>query len=167
MAHDVVFGDRAEEYCLLADLGAVADEDDLRVRGIEMASRGGEDVGGGKRANALAIGFEIALRQLIEIDGGKLAEESVLGGNAERENTGQVTAGAIELFLRDRNGTHAIHLVEHFGERGRGDIVAYGGADGEISQLAQSVDTAAGAVGVALLLANVEDETRMKRAAEN
>lgn len=37
----VVFGDRAEESGLLGDLGAVADEDDLLVGGIEMAAGGG------------------------------------------------------------------------------------------------------------------------------
>src|SRR5277367_1006099 len=163
----VVLDYRAEKGSLLADLSAVADEDDLRVRGIEMAARGGKNISSGERANFLAIGFEIALGQLIEIDRRKLAEEAILRGHAERENAGEVAAGAIEFFGSHRNGAHTVHFVEHFGERGGRNVVAYGGAHGEISLLAKRVDSAAGAIRVALLLPNVEDETRVKRSAEN
>ena len=53
----IIFRDWAEEGGLLGDFLAVADEDDLRVCGIEVASRGGEDIVGSKLANALAVRF--------------------------------------------------------------------------------------------------------------
>ena len=40
----VVLCDVAKKRGLFGDLGAVADQDDLSVGGIEMAARGGEDV---------------------------------------------------------------------------------------------------------------------------
>ena len=83
---------------LLADLRAVADENDLRVRGIEMAARGGEDIVGGERANSLAIRFEIVFGQLVEIDGRELAEQAVLRGDAERKNAGQDSCGRYRVL---------------------------------------------------------------------
>jgi hypothetical protein len=43
----VVRRDRAEQCGLFGDLRAIADDHDLRVRGIEVAAGGGQDVGRG------------------------------------------------------------------------------------------------------------------------
>src|SRR5271156_393435 len=83
----IVFGDFAEEGGLGGELGAVADDDDLRVGRIEVAARGGEDVVRGERVDAGAIGFEIIFRQAIEIDAGDLAEHAILSGHAKRKDS--------------------------------------------------------------------------------
>src|ERR1039457_1346254 len=72
----IVLRDRAEKGGLLANLRAVANEDNLRVRGIEMTARGGDNVVSGERTNSFAICFEITFRHLIEIDGRKLTEQA-------------------------------------------------------------------------------------------
>ena len=47
----VVIGYLAEKCGLLADLSAIADDDDLGVRGIEVATGGGMNILGGKRSD--------------------------------------------------------------------------------------------------------------------
>jgi hypothetical protein len=58
---------------LAGDLGAVADQDDLRVGGIEVAARGEENIVGGEGVNFLAIRLEMIFGQMVEINGGELA----------------------------------------------------------------------------------------------
>ena len=53
---------RSEEGGLVANYVAVADEDDLRVGRVEVASRSGEDIVGSKLANPLSIRFEVVFR---------------------------------------------------------------------------------------------------------
>src|SRR6202041_3820618 len=163
----IVFGNRSEQARLLTNLGPVTDQDDLRVRGIKMAARGRKNIAGGELANTLTIGFEVSLGQLVEIDGRKLAQETVLGRDAEGENAGEVAAGAIKFLGGNWKRAHAVHFVEHFRERGGGHVVSHCSADGKITQLSQGVHSATGAVDVALLFADIHDQARMKCAAEN
>src|ERR1700728_253834 len=49
--------DWAEQCGLFGDLRAIADDHDLRVRRIEVAAGGCEDVGRGQRADSFAVRF--------------------------------------------------------------------------------------------------------------
>src|ERR1700680_3874072 len=64
----VVLGNFAKQCGLLGDVVAGADDHDLSICGIEMRAPGSQHVGSGKGADALAIGFQVILRQALEID---------------------------------------------------------------------------------------------------
>src|ERR1700680_2801972 len=99
LAVGVVDIEVAEESGLRLDLGAVADHYDLHVGGVKIFSRGGEQIVRRKAANFFSIGFEIIVREVVEGDGGELREQTVLRGEAERENTADVVAGVGELGI--------------------------------------------------------------------
>src|SRR5579875_92801 len=159
--------DFTEKRSLRFDFGAVADNHNARVRRIEIAARGEQDIFRGERANCFAKGFEIIFRQMVQINGGKLAEQAILRGDAERKRAAQVIGGVFQFIFADGKRAHAVELVENFRERSRDDFVAHRGADGKVSGVAQRGNAAVRAVSVALLLANVGDEARIESAAVN
>ena len=61
----VVLGEFTEKRGLLADLGAVSDHYDLRVRGIEIFSRRENNVRSGERMNSGAVRLEMIFGQAI------------------------------------------------------------------------------------------------------
>ena len=78
--------DFSEEGGLGFDLSAVTGEDDLQVGGIEIFSRDREQLLGGNGTNLGAIGFEVIVGQFVLRNGGKLREQTVLRGEAERKD---------------------------------------------------------------------------------
>src|SRR5215469_2629278 len=144
-----------EQYSLRFDVGAVADDDDAGVGRIEMAARSGQDVGGGEGADFVAESFEVIFRQAVEIYGGKLAEQAILRGDAERKSAGQIIDRVAEFRVADGKRAHAVEFVKDFGERGGDDFVAHGGVDAEIAGVAQRVESAARTVGVTFLFADI------------
>src|SRR5260370_21910623 len=105
-------GELAEEFGLRLDFIPVANDDDLGVRGIEVFSRGGQNIFGGQGANALAIVFEIVFRELVQINRGKLAEQTVLRTEAERKYSAQIIARVRQLIIGTRQRQHAVELVK-------------------------------------------------------
>ncbi len=59
IALGVVNFEIAEEFGLVFDLGAVADDDDLHVGGVEVFAGSGEQVGWRQPANFFAIGLQV------------------------------------------------------------------------------------------------------------
>src|SRR5260370_42597373 len=91
LAHPISLGvvdfEFADEGSFLFDLGAVADDYDLHVGGIQILPGRREQVFRPQRADFLAIRFEIIVGQFVERHGGKLREQAILSGEPHRENS--------------------------------------------------------------------------------
>src|SRR5580704_14621885 len=109
----------------------------------------------------------MVLGQSVEINSRELAEEAVLRGNPQREYSGKVAARAFQFLGSNGQRTNTVHFVKYFGERSSGNVVAHSSVHAEISMLAERLQTAARAVGVAFLFADIDDQARMKCAAIN
>src|SRR6185437_4796817 len=156
-----------EKYSLRLRLRAVADDYDLRVRGIEIAARRFENVAGLQRANFLAERFQIIFRQGVQIHTRKLREQAVLRRDAERKNAAQIIYRVGEFPFADRQRAQTVEFVKHFRKRGGNHVVAHRGVHAEVSVMTQRVQCTARAVCVTLLLANIRDQPRIERAAVN
>ena len=147
-----------EEAGLRFDLTAIADHGDLHVRRVEVGASRGENIARSEGANFLAVCLEIVVRKFVERESGNLGEQATLGGQAHREDAGEIVLRVEEFALRDRNRTQLVNFVENFSKGGGDDLIANGGRDGEIAVLAERVDGTARAIGVALVLSDIHDQ---------
>src|ERR1700691_5810425 len=110
--------------------------------------------------NVLAISFQMVLGQMIQINGGELAEQTSLRGDAQGKDAAEVAARDIQLFASHRAGAHAVDLLKYFSKCGGGYFVAHRSMHAEVTVLAQRLQAAALTVGVALLFANINGQAR-------
>src|SRR5215467_14140542 len=59
----------AKESGLVFDLRTVANDHDLHIRGVEISSRGGHELGRSNRADVVPISFQIIRGKLVQLDG--------------------------------------------------------------------------------------------------
>src|ERR1043166_2629391 len=157
---------KLERFDLAADLVGVPDHDDLHLARIEMSLGGSQDRGGGDGADARAIGIEIIRRQAVDDLAG---ERRGYGGSrlvANREDAVEIADGERELVGAHGLGAHAIDLMKGLAHRIGGDAGPHRGGDDERTAVASPVEARRRAIGVRVLLAEIQIDPRVEKAAE-
>src|SRR5271155_718668 len=165
LALGVVDFEVAEEGGLWFDLGAVADDYDLHVCGVEIFAGGFEQIGWRECTDFLAIGFEIVFGQFVQCHHRDLREQTVLRRETHGEDAAQIILSVGQFGFRNRQGTQLVHFVEDFRERCSDDVVANRRRNRKVAVLPQGADAAPRAVRVALVFANVHHQPRIECAA--
>ena len=105
--------------------------------------------------------------QAVDRQAGQRADDGARGLEPQREDADEEVARGGELGLVDRRVADPVELGQHVDDGRDGDLGVDGGASGERTGAAAQVEAGAGAVRVALLLAELHVQPRVEQAAED
>ena len=121
----------AERAQRLAHLLGVSDDHDDGSIWIDVLARHAGHVFDGDGLDILAIAIEVVGRQVVQLHVQKAASDVAGRLDGGRKDAGQIVLGVLQFPRLDVAGADAPQLVEHFGHRLAGHLVAHGRADHE------------------------------------
>ena len=167
IALGVVHLNRTIGFHDLLDLSGVAHRHHLHGVEVEVGAGHPLHLGGGHGHELSGIGVPVVLREAVNLDGAGIAQE--LGGplQREREVGHHGPLGLLQFLLRHGLVPDAPQLVEELRHRAFGDFGPQRPAHAPGAGIHQSSEGAGHAVGVALLLAQVQEQPRRRPLSEH